>query len=313
MEATSTGYKLNLEKVAQVHDDLTGMSEASDSALEERLRQALSRAAPQGLPTIGVRERIVGSVRARVRRRQQLAGSLAACCLLIAGVSAGVVSWHATQHPGSSSAAVAPLGANKKSVSGAARTPSPDLARPSRAARAGCGEISEGNGVVSGCYGVYDRSPDFSVNGPVYGFPIQGDSTASTVPGSYSASGPAPGSTGAKSATGGSAAQGKEVIQGEYKVVVPVGRPVTVILPGTAGEIWSAPAVAPGQGSGATQVRIVEEGSGGVGDGSSASFESGIPVTVLIDASALPVCGSLHIPCGAPTSTWSLVLEFQKS
>jgi hypothetical protein len=309
MEARSTGYTLNLEKVAQVHDDLKGTSEASDSALEERLRQALSRAAPQGLPTIGVRERIVGSVRDRVRRRQRVAGAFAACCLVIAGVSAGVVSSHTTPHSGNMSAAAAPDVANQKHVPGAASAPSRSLAR---AARAGCGQISESNGVFGGCYGVYDRSPDFSVNGPVYGFPIQGDATKSTASGAYSGLGTS-GATSPKSAPADSTTQGKEVVQGEYKVVVPVGRPVTVTLPGTAGEIWSAPAVAPGQGSGATQVRIVEEESGGVGDGSSASFESEIAVTVLIDASALPACGSLHIPCGAPTSTWSLVLEFQKS
>jgi hypothetical protein len=297
-----------------VHDDLTGTSEASDSALEERLRQALSRAAPQALPTIGVRERIVGSVRDRVRRRQRVAGAFAACCLVIAGVSAGVVSSHASPHSGNTSAAAAPIGANKKSVSGAARTPSPDLARP---AQAGCGEISEGNGVVGGCFGVYNRSPDFSINGPVYGPAMPPDQTKSIAP-SSSGSGTAgstgsTGGNGAKSSAAGPTTQGDELVQGQYKVVVPVGRPVTVMLPGTAGEIWSAAAVAPGQGSGATQVRIVGEESGGVGDGSSATFESGIAVTVLVDASALQVCGSLHIPCGAPTSTWSLVLEFQKS
>ena len=294
-----------------MHDDLTGTSEASDSALEERLRQALSRAAPQGLPTIGVRERVVGSVRDRVRRRQRVAGAFAACCLVIAGVSAGVVSSHATSHSGNLSAAAAPGVANQKSAPGAAGAPS---LHEARVARAGCGQISEGDAVVGGCYGVYDRSPNFSVNGPVYGFPMPLDQTKSVAP-SSSGSGSAgnTGSSGAKSTSGGSTTQGSEVVQGQYKVVVQVGSPVTVMLPGTAGEIWSAPAVVPGQGSGATQVRIVEEESGGVGDGSSATFESEIAVTVLVDASALPVCGSLHIPCGAPTSTWSLFLEFHKS
>jgi hypothetical protein len=308
MEAESTGYTPNPEKVAPVHDDLTGTSEASDSALEERLRQALSRAAPQGLPTIGVRERIVGSVRDRVRRRQRVAGAFAACCLLIAGVSAAVVSSHTTPHSGNISAAAAPGGANQKRVSRAAGEPSPDVARP---AQAGCGQISEGDGVVGGCYGVYDRSPDFSVNAPDYG-PPKGNKTKNAAPDSYSglsASSP----TSPKSSSAGATAQGDELVQGEYRVVVPVGRPVTVMLPGTAGEIWSAAAVAPGQGSAAAHVRIVGEQSGGAGDGSSATFESEIAVTVLVNASALPVCGSRHIPCGAPTSTWSLVLEFQKS
>jgi hypothetical protein len=308
MEARSTDRRLSLEKVAQVRDDITGTSEASDSALEERLRRALSRAAPQGLPTIGVRERIVGSVRDRVRRRQRVAGAFAACCLVIAGVSAAVVSSHATPHSGNISAAAAPGGANQKRVLRAASAPSPDVARP---AQAGCGQISEGDGVVGGCYGVYDRSPDFSVNAPDYG-PPEGNKTKNAAPRSYSGLS-ASAATSPKSSSAGATAQGDELVQGEYRVVVPVGRPVTVVLPGTAEEIWSAAAVAPGQGAAAANVRIVGEQSGGVGDGSSATFESEIAVTVLVDASALPVCGSLHVPCGAPTSTWSLVLEFQKS
>lgn len=286
-------------------DDTPGLSKASESAIEERLRSALSGAAPQGYPTIGVREKIVGSVRARVRRRQHVAGALAACCLVIAGASAGIASWHSTQSSGNKSAAPAAAAGQRHGLPVA--NPSAGAGIP--AARADCGEVAEGSRIASGCYGVYSRSPNPTANDGVFDYAQ-----------SYAAAGASSAlkkrsNSSQSSASQGSASPSSTTSRGvvSYRVLVPVGQAISVTLPGVAAEIWSAPAVAPGQGSGASQVRISSEQSGGVGVGSSATFQSSVAVTVLIDASGLPVCGTLHIPCGAPLSTWSLVLEFQKS
>jgi hypothetical protein len=305
------------KRVAQVRDGTEGPMQANESALEERLRNALSGAAPEGYPTIGVRERVVGSVRARVRRRQRIAGGLAACCLVIGGVSAGVVSWRHTQSPGNESAAALPSNGRKAPAS---------LSRPAQASipapHSNCGEVVEGSRVAAGCYGLYNGSPEFEANSPLYEYAAPGTKagplfpTPATTPSKATdttqrtdAAKPLSGNT-APGGTSAGAASAREV---SYRILVPLGQPVTVMLPGTTGKIWSAPAVAPGQGPDAAQVRVIREQSGGVGKGSSASFESDVAVTVLIDASAIDVCGDLHIPCGSPTSTWELVLEFQES
>ncbi len=203
-------------------DSTHGSSQASEGALEERLRSALSGAAPQGYPTIGVREKVVGSVRAHVRRRKQMAGALAACCLLIAGASAGVAAFHASKNPVIKTAA-ALLPAHQKAPHSSAQGNSGYLAL-----RSNCGQVSEGFRVAPGCYGVYDRSPDLSFNESDR--TAAGKSSGGTAPPSY------------ESAT---VTPRVEPRDGSYRVLVPVGQTVTVILPGAAGEIWSAPAVAP--------------------------------------------------------------------
>ncbi|MFZ0667368.1 MAG: hypothetical protein WAM97_16560 [Acidimicrobiales bacterium] len=87
--------------------------------------------------------------------------------------------------------------------------------------------------------------------------------------------------------------------------------PIRVMLPGTSGEIWTAPAVAPGQGMDAGKVRVNALGVDGKGKDSYAVLESNVPVTVEVEASAIPVCGIGNSPCGTPNATWTLVLEFQ--
>jgi hypothetical protein len=94
---------------------------------------------------------------------------------------------------------------------------------------------------------------------------------------------------------------------------VPVGGAVTVVLPDLSGAIWSVPAVVAGQGTSSNEVRLIGESAGAAGKSSSATFESSVPATVLIEASALDVCGASKVPCGASTDTWSVVLVFQKS
>jgi hypothetical protein len=284
--------------------------------LEDRLRAALSNAAPEALPTVGVRERIIGAVRARRRRRQQVVTAFAACCLVIAGVSFGVASLHGASHPATNAAApLAGVGSRIQPAPQKTSSAGLPLFQGDDAVTANCGEIIVSTGADAGCYGVFDRSSDFAINGTEY-------ASAATPPAASSSGNTAqtePTSPSGNSALGDAAgptkrSEAKDLSPRQaYRVVVPVGFPVTVVLPGTPGQIWFAPAVAPGQGSGAAMVRSLKAKAGGEGLGSSATFESGIPVTVLVEASALPECGSPPTPCGAPASTWSLVLEFQKS
>ena len=260
--------------------------------LEARLRNALSQAAPLGLPTIGVRERIVDAVRGRRARRQRVAGALAAGCLVVAGLSVGVATLHPGANSGKSSAdalhaaAALPHSPVNPGVSDAGGRNLP-------AARTNCGEIAVSDSVVAGCHGVFGKTSP-SADGPL----------GSTVPKASVTSEPGPGK-GSTGATYGGAEQ--------VEVVVPVGRPVTLMLPGSPGEIWTAPAVVPGQGTDASRVTAVSSHVAGVGKGSSATFESSVAVTVEIDASALAVCGEQQTPCGAPTSFWSVFLEFRAS
>ena len=319
--------------VAGVTDD----SPESLGALEDRLRDARSNAAPQGLPTIGIRETIVQAVRARLRRRQRIAGALAASVML-AGAAAGIISWQASRHSRTSiSAAPAAPAASAPANRSNARAASPSASSgaspygvPATTARPGCGEIVVGTSVNDGCYGIFTKTSEnlqgganFSVAQP----PVP--SAGSTSAGSAGAGSAGAGSGGAGSGGAGSgatrlSAEGKLSQRNGY-LVVPVGRPVTVIIPGTSGQIWSAPAVSPGQGTDATRVRTLAVNAHGVvagsgssggagasaGAGSSATFESSEPVTVLVDASALTTCGADHTPCGTPTESWYLFIEFR--
>jgi hypothetical protein len=255
-----------------------------DKELEARLKDALSRSAPVGFPTIGVRERIVGAVRARRARRQRVAGALAAACLVVAGVTVGIAGLHSGATPGRTSAGPALSPRSNPNV-GASSVPAP---------RANCGEVLVGGSVVGGCSGAFGRSPVSTASPTAFGPP---SSTASK--------------QGKDKTSGGTTAGGTGQVAAGDEVVVPVGRPVTVLLPGSAGEIWTAPAIVPGQGTDASRVHAVSARVDGAGLGSSATFESPVAVTVVIDASELGVCGEQHTPCGMPTSFWSVVLEFR--
>ena len=269
-----------------------------DHDLEARLRDALSRAAPQGLPTIGVRERIVDAVRTRRARRQRIAGAVAAACLVVGGLSAGAVALHQSGNAGKTSF-------NAAGQSGAAgRAPASPAANPYSARvstsipppRADCGEVAVGRSVVPGCYGVFAKSSDS----------VQGAAGLATP--TFTTAG-----KGSSKTTGAVNENGPDEAYGGYQVVVPLGRPVTLVLPGSPAEIWTAPAVVTGQGTDAARVRTISARVGAEGQGSSATFESAVAVTVVIDASALGVCGGRQTPCGMPTGLWSVVLEFQAS
>ena len=271
-----------------------------DHDLEARLRDSLSRAAPQGLPTIGVRERIVGAVRSRRARRHRIAGGVAAACLVVGGLSAGVVALHQPGNAGRSDFDAA------GQAGSAGHAPASPAANPEHPAgtttsipgpRADCGEVAVGQSVVPGCYGVFATSSG-SVQSGAVGFAAPTFTTNSA---------------GSDTTSGGLDKSRQYRQYGGYQVVVPVGRPVTLVLPGSAAEIWTAPAVVAGQGTDAARVRTISARFGAVGQGSSATFESTVAVTVAIDASALGVCGGHHTPCGMPTGLWSVVLEFQAS
>ncbi len=257
-----------------------------DGDLEARLRDALSRAAPLGLPTIGVRERIVDAVRGRRARRQRIAGSVAAACLVVAGLTVGIAALHPSAAPGRTSAEAA-LGPRPSTNGGAAPPAAP------RAARANCGQISVSGSGLAGCYGIFGNSP------VAYG-------PGAPQPGSSSGSG-----SQKKQTTPGSPGSAAAAEPGGYEVAVPLDRTVTVDLAGTAGEIWTAPAVVAGQGSDASRVAVTTTRVSGAGEGSSATFESQVAVTVVVEASALGTCGDQHTPCGMPTRYWSVVLEFR--
>jgi hypothetical protein len=267
-----------------------------DNGLEARLRQALSQSAPPGLATIGVREMIVDAVRARRARRHRVGGALAATCLVVAGVAVGISVQHGTAGPGRISAQSA-LAPRANPTASAAALPVPS---------AGCGEVAVGGNVVAGCAGAFGRA---QANAPLSAASPTASRTgtsekrySSVSPSTYS---PAAGGAG----SGGSAGQ----TSAGYEVVVPVGRPVTLVLPGSPGDTWTAPGVVPGQGADASRVRTVSAHVGGVGEGSSVTFVSPVAVTVVVDASELAVCGSGHTECGTPIVEWSVVLEFRAS
>jgi hypothetical protein len=260
-----------------------------DNDLEARLRDALSRSAPLGLPTIGVRERVVAAVRTRRARRQRIAGGLAAACLVVAGVTLGLTGLHSATNPGRAAAGAA-ASPHSNPIFGAPEVPVP---------RAGCGEITVGDSVVGDCSGAFGRTPAYA--------------TTPTASGPVAFSESKPGKDKTSTGTSGGGTGGAGVDQGAAgdEVVVPVGRPVTVLLPGSAGHIWTAPEIVPGQGTDASRVTVITARVSGAGKGSSASFESPVAVTVVVEASALGTCGAQHTPCGMPTSYWSVVLEFR--
>src|ERR1700722_19481173 len=183
-----------------------------DADFDDRLRRSLTDAAPEALPTIGVRETIVHGVRARVRRRQRVAGAVAVSCLLIAGLTTGVAALHSSQHPATNSAArKAPSSSSGHQTS----EPAAGGAEPGpsyQAKRSGCGEIVEGAQTIGGCYGVFSGSQDLSMDQPG----ATGSSTGGSVPPptpSLSATSPTTqgsttGSTTEGTATSGSAATG---------------------------------------------------------------------------------------------------------
>ncbi len=265
-----------------------------DTEVEARLRDALSRSAPRGLPTIGVRERIVDAVRARRARRHRVAGALAASCLLVAGVAVGISVQHGAAGPNRISAESAP---RANPTVGVAALPAPN---------AGCGEVAVGGNVVAGCAGAFGKAPANTPEGaasPKASATVSGQTPYPAGPtGTYSAAGGATGSGGGT----GQASLG-------YEVVVPVGRAVTLVLPGSPGHTWTSPEVVPGQGADASRVRTVSAHVGAAGEGSSVTFESTVAVTVVVDASELAVCGDGHTACGTPTAEWSVVLEFRAS
>jgi len=305
-----------------------------ETPLETHLRQALSSAAPRGLATIGVRERIVESIHRRRQRRLQVAGSLAACCLVIAGVTAGAVALHHGGGSNSNTSAApfvgAPSGTSDQHPT-AVRSPA-SAGSPTSDSVAGagsCAMVTIAGGSVSGCYGTFAvqsgsgqvaySAAKSATNGSVTTSESKGPSgsTTATNPDATSSTPEGTAALDKKAVTGpgkpptSAGANAPSLQSGGEQIVVRLGQMVTVTLPGIHGEIWTAPTVAPGQGVDASRVRTTDVRVMRPGEGSSATFESSIPVTVEINASAINVCGDANTPCGEPTTTWFVILEFQ--
>jgi hypothetical protein len=267
--------------------------------VEARLREALSRAAPKGYPTIGVRESIVEAVRARHRQKQRVGLSVAACCVLIAGATVAVTRLEVGKSQSNISAAARPGGSpSTKNAPIAAGVTPKSSAR--LAARCAVVTAASGSTYGYGCTGVFSSLPPGT-----FGVAGAASQNRDVSVGQSSLSARSKKSR-ANPATEAAPANGAD------EVVVPIGRPVTVTLPSSPGEIWTSPAIESGQGQDAARVRTTSARAGVPGDGSSATFESAAPVNLVLVASELPVCGPPQAVCGTPAETWSVVLEFRK-
>ncbi len=277
-----------------------------------RLREAFSRVAPEGYPTIGVREAIVDAVRARRHHKQRVAWSLAACCVLIVGASVAATRLDVGKSRSNFSAGPQ-ASANSPRVP--VLEPQKAAASSAAAAAARCAVISSGSGSPYTCSGVFSTpaAVDYSfATGTEPAAPSLYDKSNTTA-GGNGAGGITGGQPGGATASQGQASEQDQPLNGPQELVVPVDRPVTITLPGIPGEIWTSPAVQTGQGQGAAGVRTVSARAGIPGNGSTATFESGAPVTVVVVASGLAVCGPLQAACGTPDRIWTVVLEFRKS
>jgi len=293
-------------------------ADEAETGFEARLRSALSDAAPPGLPTIGVREKIVEAVRRRRQRRLQVAGGVAVSVLLVAGVTAGALAFHRAGNSSNNSAAALPFARSTNAEGAASGSVLHSSATP-HSQPSNCVEVAVTGGATSSCFGVFSEpsassgSLENTSNSTFkQSQPPAADSATSVTPTNESkASSPgyAAGSASMGPAAKGSA-KGPSSIR---RLVVPLGHSVTVTMPRIPGEIWTAPALAAGQGDIATRVRTISSKFLSAGQGSYAIFESSAPVSVDIVASAIDVCGNSYTPCGVPTKTWLLVLVFQGS
>jgi hypothetical protein len=285
----------------------------SRDKVEARLREALSRAAPKGYPTIGVRESVVEAVRARHRQKQRVGLSVAACCALIAGTAVAVTTVDVGKSQPSISAAAGPVGQTNGGRSPVAKGVAPSASGAALAAR--CAVVTVGAGSNYGCSGVFSTLPGGTYGAATFSGSRKEDLSNPPAPSATSMSPSSgavnSGNTTTTSAPGPLATEGGTANTTD-EIVVPVGRPVTVTLPGASGEIWTSPAVESGQGQEATAVRTTSATAGIPGNGSSATFESAVPGNIVVIASELAVCGPLQAVCGTPTETWSVVLEFRK-
>jgi hypothetical protein len=316
-------------------------SDVSDlEDFESRLRDSLTAVAtPIGLPTIGVRERIVSAVHHRRQKRLRVASGFAACCIVVAGVATGIAVTHGSPGSGnyarSASPAVSPSPAPavapanhsspRTSVNGPSATSTNakgSQANPGHAKDSlTCAQVTIGGGAAQGCFGVYSpvaqgdqglaQPPANGVGTSPSGAPSSNSaSTTTTVVVNSPSQGP---STSAPTGKAYSSTDSNGGTSQRVQVIVPLGTPIRVMLPGTSGEIWTAPVVAPGQGTSASQVQLKALTVNGAGKNTYATLESSVPVTVEIEASAIPVCGATDSPCGTATTVWTLILEFQSS
>ena len=284
------------------------VSSADDTAVEASLRQAFAESAPETLPTIGVRERIVERLRVRRRRRQRVVISVAGSCVLVVGVLVGALAVHPSGPSSRESAApsMASAGAGARSVSKASggapkslsvNCPSVFVGPPSGARR---------------CFGTFS-DPATAYDSPVFSPEASGTAVFGSSREANGADKLNTQKAGGAGGTTGSPLLAAPISPASPAIVVPVGRTVTIDLRGDVREFWTAPAVAPGQGTTASGVRQLSASVGKPGGISATTFRSAQPVTVVVIATELSVCGNSETVCGSPTREWSVVLEFQKT
>lgn len=305
---------------------------AGRSALEDRLRRALTDAAPEALPTIGIRERLIAGVCSRHRRRQKTLGAIAVTVVVLAGATAGVVSLghgapggRATASASQSEAPLAnrPAGSSAEELGGVStraratsNTSDCALVLVDGVKHDGCdGAFALGTGSVSASSTESSNHDDVTFGQSSTLLQTQPGSTATGVTNTNSANPTASTvANGARynasaSSSSASAANANVHHPVTYTLVVPLGRAVTIVMPRISGQIWTAPSIAPGQGEGAVHVRITDAHESRPGKSSYATLESSSAVTVVVDASVLDSCGGSA--CGSPVESWNVVLEFQ--
>jgi len=203
------------------------VSSADDTAVEASLRQAFAESAPETLPTIGVRERIVERLRVRRRRRQRVVISVAGSCVLVVGVLVGALAVHPSGPSSRESAApsMASAGAGARSVSKASggapkslsvNCPSVFVGPPSGARR---------------CFGTFS-DPATAYDSPVFSPEASGTAVFGSSREANGADKLNTQKAGGAGGTTGSPLLAAPISPASPAIVVPVGRTVTIDLRG---------------------------------------------------------------------------------
>ena len=301
-------------EVGEVPEDPASAHSAVDQAIRRSLQAVAAQWAPGPATHPGdpgsSKRRLLAEARRRARRRATVAGVAVAAVLLGGGV-AGVLS---------GAGAGGPLVAG--AVHGTRRSPerSPEAARSSRAA-SDCALVQVGPGTAR-CGGLVVKAASSGEQRPASGgaaSPLapafSGAATgASAAAGSVS---PRPTSAGAtRSAVSLPPAPSASSASSSLSVVVHVGRVLRVVLPALSGVVWTYPVVVPGSSgsasalSGSPPVLVRVWGSGrALDERVAARFLARRPGSVVLVASAGPVCSATHAPCAAARWRWQVTVR----
>ncbi len=310
---------------------------SANTTLDHAIRQSLQAVAAQWAPGSATgpedpassTRHLLAEARRRARRRMTVAGVVAAV-VLIGGV-AGVLSGVGARGPLVGSA-----------VHGTRRSPgrSPE-AVPGSPVLSDCALVQVGSGVTR-CAGVVvaatssdeRRFADAGAASPLAPAFSAAASAANAASGSASPqsayAGTTPPAVSLPSAAPASSAPPSQ------SVVVHVGRVLRIVLPALSDVVWTYPVVLPAS-SGSGSVPSASSGSGSVPSGSSGSgsvpsgsspvlvrvwgsdrapdktvgarFLARRPGTVVLVASAGPVCSATHAPCAAARWRWQVTVR----